>query len=245
LATARWDVEPTGGGLRGLQTEDPSLLREAALRIGTHTKRIDTEALDRELARLLSGAIRPDGTVNPDLFSDALFVFRDFGILLPRSTTTLFRTLVTLLGALEVIAPGYSIAEAARRLGGDVVAQQMAPQNLQEFMLRQAMDAGPALARLPREIDELAQTILHGELRAWVSLLSEPEDVRVARGMVNRVVTGLVGSALALSSSILLTAPSPPGPGGVGLLSLLGGIGLFFSVLLMLRLVVQILRERD
>jgi ubiquinone biosynthesis protein len=94
-------------------------------------------------------------------------------------------------------------------------------------------------------MDELARRLLRGELRTRVSLLSEPEDVRVARGMVNRVVTGLVGSALALSSSILIAVDSPPGPGGVSLLDLLGGIGLFFSVLLLLRLVVQILRERD
>ena len=228
--------------MRGLQTEDPSLLREAALRIGTHTTRIDKEALDRELARLLGGAIRPDGTVNPDLFNDVLFVFRDFGIHLPRSTTTLFRTLVTLLGTLQVIAPGHNILDVARRLGGDVMAEQMAPGNLQELLLRQAMDAAPVLARLPRELDELAQTLLHGELRTRLSFLSEPEDVRVARGMANRLVIGLVGSALALSSSVLLVAPSPVGP---GLLNILGGIGMFFSVLLLLRLVVQILRERD
>lgn len=231
--------------MRGLQTEDPSLLREAALRIGTHTTRIDKEALDRELARLLAGAIRPNGTVNPDLFSDVLFVFRDFGILLPRSTTTLFRTLVTLLGTLQVISPGHNILEAARRVGGDVVGQQMTPENLEEFVLQQAMDAGPALSRLPRELDELAQTLLRGELRTRLSVLSEPEDVRVARSMTNRLVMGLVGSALALSSSILLVAQSPPGPSGLGLINILGGIGLFFSVLLLLRLVVQILRERD
>jgi hypothetical protein len=34
---------------------------------------------------------------------------------------------VTLLGTLQVIAPGHNILDAARRLGGDVVAQQMAP----------------------------------------------------------------------------------------------------------------------
>jgi ubiquinone biosynthesis protein len=33
--------------MRGLQTEDPALVRETALRIGTHTKRIDQEALNR------------------------------------------------------------------------------------------------------------------------------------------------------------------------------------------------------
>ena len=52
------------------------------------------------------------------------------------------------------------------------------------------MNAGPVLARLPRELDELARALLHGELRTRVSLLSEPEDVRVARSMVNRLVTG-------------------------------------------------------
>ena len=78
-----------------------------------------------------------------------------------------------------------------------------------------------------------------------MSLLSEPEDVRVMRGLVNRVVTGLVGSALALSSSVLLTVQSPSSAGRLNLFNLLGGIGLFFSVLLLLRLVVQILRDRD
>jgi hypothetical protein len=34
---------------------------------------------------------------------------------------------VTLLGTLQVIASGHNILDAARRLGGDVVAQQMAP----------------------------------------------------------------------------------------------------------------------
>lgn len=37
----------------------------------------------------------------------------------------------------------------------------------------------------------------------------------------------------------------PPGPGGLNLLNILRGSGLFFSVLLLLRLVVQILCERN
>ncbi|HYT80964.1 MAG TPA: hypothetical protein VEQ37_17240 [Actinomycetota bacterium] len=111
--------------------------------------------------------------------------------------------------------------------------------------MQEAVSAGPILSRLPRELDAIARTLLSGELRTRVSLFSEREDVRAARTMVNRLVTGLIGSALALSSSILLPVQSPPGPGGVSLLNLLGGIGLFFSLLLLLRLVVQILRERD
>jgi ubiquinone biosynthesis protein len=231
--------------LRGLQGEDPSLLREAALQIGTHNRRVDEQAFDRALAQLLARRGRPDGTMNPELFGDALVVFRDFGIVLPRSTTTLFRTLVTLLGTLETIDPGYQVSEGVRRTRGELAAQQAVPHNLQELALQEALNAGPVLHRLPYQVDGLARALLRGELRTRVSLLSEPEDVLAARSMVNRLVTGLIGAALALTSAILLSASSRPILGGVSLVNLLGGIGLFFAVLLLLRLLVQILREGD
>jgi ubiquinone biosynthesis protein len=229
--------------LRGLQGEDASLLREAALQIGTPSTRVDEQAFDRALAQLLARSSRPDGTMNPALFGDALMVFRDFGIVLPRSTATLFRTLVTLLGTLETIAPGYQVAEGVRRTSGELTAQQVVPRNLQELALQEALNAGPVLHRLPHQVDGAARALLRGELRTRVSLLSEPEDVRAARSMLNRLVIGLIGSALALTSAILLSASSRPVLGGVSLVNLLGGIGLFFAVLLLLRLVVQILRE--
>jgi ubiquinone biosynthesis protein len=230
--------------LRGLHGQDPSLVREGVLRIGTLTGSVDEDALDRELSRLLTRSFRPDGTLNPDLFEDLLFVVREFGIVLPRSTTTLFRTLVTLLGTLEVIAPGYQIVDAAPRVGGELIREQAVPQSPSELVMTAALDNATIMRRLPGEVDAIARRLLHGDLRTRVSLLSEPEDVRVARGMVNRLVMGLVASALALASAVMLAADSPPVE-GVRLVNLLGGIGLFFSVLVLLRLLVQILRERE
>lgn len=231
--------------LQGLQADDPALLREGLLRVGTTTRKVDEEALDRELSRLLSQGVHPDGTMNAQLFEDLLFLVRDFGILLPRSTTTLFRTLVTLLGTLEVISPGYQVIDAAQRLGEEVIAEQAIPHTVSELMMKTAMTNAPILQRLPQQLGALARSLLHGELRTRVSLLSEPEDVRAARGMLNRLVMGIVASALALTSSIMVSAGSAPALGGVRVVNILGGIGLFFSVLLLLRLVVQILRDRE
>jgi ubiquinone biosynthesis protein len=183
--------------------------------------------------------------MNAQLFEDLLFLVRDFGILLPRSTTTLFRTLVTLLGTLEVISPGYQVIDAAQRLGEEVIAEQAIPHTVSELMMKTAMTNAPILQRLPQQLGALARSLLHGELRTRVSLLSEPEDVRAARGMLNRLVMGIVASALALTSSIMVSAGSAPALGGVRVVNILGGIGLFFSVLLLLRLVVQILRDRE
>jgi ubiquinone biosynthesis protein len=229
--------------LRGLQTEDPSLLRQAALRIGHPTSRIDAEALDRELARLLARAFRPDGTLDPVVFADTLSVFREFGIVMPRSTTTLFRTLVTLVGTLELISPGYGLNDGVQRLGGEVMAPMMRPENLRQLVQQQVLSTAPVLARLPRDIDDVARSLLRGELRTRISLFSEPEDLRAARALLNRLVMGIVGSALAIASAILLTLQPRSGQ-GADLVTVVGGIGLTFSFVLLLRVIVQILRER-
>ncbi|MFC1405294.1 MULTISPECIES: AarF/ABC1/UbiB kinase family protein [Streptacidiphilus] len=230
--------------LRGMQTEDPSLLRQGALRIGTLSARLDTDALDRELAGLLSRATRPDGTLNPALFTDFLTVFRDFGIALPRSTTTLFRTLVTLVGTIELIDPRYNLIQGIQRLGGEVVAQQMFSGGIREFLQQEALSAAPLLKRLPQDIDDLARGLVRGEIRTRTSLLSEPEDVRVATGLLNRLVLGMIGTGLALASALLLTVQSAPGH-DIGLVDVIGGIGLSFSALLLLRVIVQIFREQN
>jgi ubiquinone biosynthesis protein len=230
--------------LRGLHSEQPSVIREGVLRIGTITRSIDEDALDRELARLLSRTRGANDTLNPQLFEELLFVVREFGILLPRSTTTLFRTLVTLLGTLEVISPGYRVIDAAPRVGGEIVREESLPASPSEFIMRAAMLNATAVQRLPQQVDAISRRLLRGDLRMQASLLSDAEDVRIIKGFVNRIVMALVASAIALASALMLAANSPPVL-GFRLVNLLGAIGLFFSTLVLLRLLVQILRDRD
>jgi len=229
--------------LRGVQQQDPMIIREGILRIGTPGGPVDEEALDRELARLLSRGMRADGRIDPRMFEDLLFVLRDFRIVLPRSTTTLLRTFITLLGTLEVIAPGYAITEAAQRLGGELVAQRELPQDLHGLVADQAAKNATIIERLPREVDALIRVLLRGDFRARLRLLSDDEEVRTAKSLLNRVVMAIVASALSLASALLLTAGSAPTLRGVQIVNLLGAVGLFFGVLLLLRLVVQVIRE--
>jgi hypothetical protein len=54
---------------------------------------------------------------------------------------------------------------------------------------------------------------------------------------------GVIASALSLASAFMLSAGSASALHGVRIVNLLGGVGLFFGVLLLLRLVIQIVRE--
>jgi ubiquinone biosynthesis protein len=231
--------------LVGVQQQDPILLRQGMLRIGNATRRIDEDALDRELARLLLTGRQADGAPSAVLFDQALYVLRDFGIQLPRSTTTLFRALVTLMETLRVIAPGYDVMGAAERVGPDLIGTEGTPASVSDLVQRTATDNALLLRRLPQQVDSLARGLLRGDLRTRVSLLSEPDDVRVLKGLVNRLVMGVVASAFALTAAILLSTRSAPSLGGFRLVNLLGAVFLFFAVVLLLRLVVQILRDRE
>ncbi len=150
---------------------------------------------------------------------------------------------MTLLGTLEVIAPGYRVTEAAQRLGGELVAQSELPHDFQSLVADQAAKNANIIERLPREVDALSRVLLRGDFRARLRLLSEEEDVRTARNLLNRAVMAVVASALALASAVLLASGSAPTLHGVQIVNLLGAVGLFFGVLLLLRLVVQVIRE--
>jgi hypothetical protein len=87
--------------------------------------------------------------------------------------------------------------------------------------------------------------LLRGDFGARVRLWSDEEDVRVARGMVNRAVMAIVASALSVASALMLSAGSAPALNGVPVVNVLGAIGMFFGVLLLLRVVIQIVREGE
>jgi ubiquinone biosynthesis protein len=229
--------------LRGVQNQDPTLVREGLLRIGAAAGPVDDEALDRDLARLLARSARPDGGLNPKLFEELLFVLRDFEIVLPRSTTTLLRTFVTLLGTLEVIAPGFRVMDAAQRSSGELAVALPVPHSLRELVADQAARNAHIIERLPREIDGLVRVLGRGDLRARVRLWADEEDVRLVRGMVNRASMAIIASALSLASAIMLSAGSASALHDFPIVNLLGAVGLFFGVLLLLRLIIQIVRE--
>ena len=101
------------------------------------------------------------------------------------------------------------------------------------------------LRKLPRRADRISAALAQGRFTTNLRLFSDPQDVSVITTLVNRAVLALLGSALGVISVILLLAHGSPSiAGGVTVLQLLGYVGLFFSIALMFRVVVEILSPR-
>ena len=75
-------------------------------------------------------------------------------------------------------------------------------------------------------------------------LFRDANDVSVVTALVNRAVLALTGSSLGVISVILLVGHTGPGSSpGRHLQQMFGYVGLFISITLMLRVVVEVLRR--
>ncbi len=232
--------------LAAFREGDPTLLREAVFEVAELRRDVNTGALDRGLARFmaqhLAGGAAPDAAA----LSELLRIFGTYGIALPPSTTTMFRALVTLEGTLNTLVPGYKVVEAAERMGKNLATDVFLSGSIKEVTREELLKLVPLLRRAPRHLDRIATLIEQGEIRGRVSLFADYEDVKIVRGLVNRVVLGLTACALGVASAILLgTDGGPLISPTLSLIHLLGYIGLAAGAVLILRVVLAVLREEQ
>jgi ubiquinone biosynthesis protein len=227
-----------------LNRRDASGLRQGVLEVATLRQRFDDEQLERALARFMARRLGPGAAPNAAMFNDLLQLFFSFGITLPPEFGTFFRALVTLEGTLTTLAPGYLMIEATQKLAEQWARDRMAPASLREMAKDEALRLAPLLRRLPSHLDRIATIIERRDLTARVSLFSDAGDVRVVTQLVNRAILALLGGMTGLLAVLLLAmSGGPPFAGGTTLFHFFGYVTLFFSAVLIMRVVVAVLHD--
>ena len=101
------------------------------------------------------------------------------------------------------------------------------------------------LRRAPHHLDRIAGQLERGKLSVRVRLLSNEDDVTVVSSLVNRFLLAFIGATLGIVSAMLFGLDTGPTlSDNFGLFDLLGFIGLFAGAVLIMRVVLEILRER-
>lgn len=231
--------------LGAIRDGDPTRLREAVVEVAEVRGEIDVHEVDRALARFMARHLHGGATPDAEALNDLLSVFAAHGLALPATTTTMFRTLVTLEGTLNALVPGFRVIDAAQSIGRDLVNEQLSPTSLRERSRDELLELVPLLRSAPRHLDRIATLIERGQLRTQMSLLSEARDVAVVTRLVNRGVLALLGSTLGIVSAILLSVGGGPMiSSALSLPDLLGYAGLAFGAVLVLRVVLTVAHDK-
>jgi len=221
---------------------DPAELYEAVTELAA-TPVHDHEQLEQTLTAFMSAHLGPGMTPDAALIRDLLAVLGRAGLAFPPVIAGVFRTLITLDGTLRALAPGFDTAAESQAIARRLAGEQFAPQSLRDAAASELLTLLPMLRKLPRRADRITAALAHGRFTTNLRLFSDPRDISVITTLVNRAVLGLVGSALGVMSVIMLLARGSPGISrGIALLQLSGYIGLFLSITLILRVVLEILR---
>jgi ubiquinone biosynthesis protein len=228
----------------GVAQRDADLLRQAVLQVATLRRDVDDEELERALSRFMTRHLAPGMVPSAAMFNDLLQLFFTYGISLPPELSTFFRALITLEGTLTTLSPGYPVIDRAEAIATEWMRARLAPSTLEELAREELIRMGPLLRRLPRRLDRMANQIERGNLRARVSLFSDPHDEHVVTKLVNRTVLVIAGGIVGLIGAILVgVSGGPPFAGDTSLYEFFGYFSLFCSVVLIMRVIVSVLHD--
>jgi len=203
-------------------------------------------ALAQFIAQHLGPAMVPDAAMFTTLFR----LLADSGLVFPSVIAAVFRAMITLEGTLARLAPGFQIIEETRTMAASWLGAVLGPASLRDAATDQALGLLSVLRRLPRRLDRITTSLERGTLATGVRLLADTRDRQFVASMAGRAVLAFLGAAFGIISVMLigvrggpLLVPAAAGTGGTSLFHAFGYVGLFFSLVLILRVIIAITRE--
>jgi ubiquinone biosynthesis protein len=230
----REDIEAM---LLAIVQNDVSLLTFLIKRVGSLPPDLDDCGLSTDVADYV-GTYSTQTLERFDLtgaLNDMLEIVRRYRIVLPAQVATLIKVLVTLEGTSRLLNPHFSLMEVMQPFHRQMMMARLSPARQWRRFRRLRLEMEQLLEVLPQRILNILEQVQTGTFDVHL-------DHRGLGPSVNRLVLGMLASALFLGSSLLLSREVPPllFPAtsflGFHKLSLLGITGCVVSVLLGLRL---------
>lgn len=223
--------------LMAIVQQDVGLLTSVIKRVGSAPPTLDETSLANDLADFV-GHYATQGLDQFDMsgaLNDIVEIIHRHRITLPSQAALLIKTLVTLEGTTKVLSPSFSVMEVLQPLHRQLLLRRLSPRQQWRRMRRLYFELQQLAEILPSRVMNILEQVQAGKFDVHL-------DHRGLGPSVNRLVLGMLASALFLGSSVMLSQQVPPllfpetSFWGLHKLSLLGVSGCSVSVLLGLRL---------
>lgn len=230
----REDIEAM---LVAIVNQDVPMLTTLIKRIGNCPIDLNESALSNDIADFV-GQYSTQVVSHFDMsgaLNDFVSIVRRYNITLPSEASLLIKVLITLEGTSRLLNPSFSLMEIMKPFQRMLILKRLSPTRQMRKMRRFYMQMEQLGDALPSRISNILEQIQTGRFDVHL-------DHRRLGPSVNRLVMGLMTSALFLGSSLMLSYQVPPlmfpgsGPLGIRDLSMLGVMGSFISIMMGLRL---------
>lgn len=224
--------------LVAIVNRDVTLLTSLVKRVGSCPKDLDESAMSNDLADFVGqystqavGVFDMSGALN-----DFVDIVQRYGISLPSEASLLIKVLVTLEGTGRILNPNFSLMEIMKPFHRMMLIKRMSPMRQMRKMQRFYIGLEQLADVLPQRLTTILEQIQTGHFDINI-------EHRRLGPSVNRLVVGMITSALFLGSALMLSFKVPPvlfpgdGWGGFEDISLIGILGVVVSMMMGFRLV--------
>lgn len=230
----REDIEEM---LIAIVNNDTAMLTMLIQRIGRAPANLDEGGLATDIADFV-GHYSTQSLEHFNLsgaLTDMIEIIRRYQIKLPPQVALLIKVLVTLEGSARLLSPKFSLMELMQPFQRQMFLRRLSPMRHVRKLRRFFLEVEGLAEILPRRLVDILDQVQAGKFDVHL-------DHRGLGPSVNRLVLGMMASALFLGSALLLANKVPPTLFHRELwfrlheLSILGLIGCTLSILLGLRL---------
>ncbi|MGV3485756.1 MAG: ABC1 kinase family protein [Planctomycetaceae bacterium] len=220
---------------------DSARLTQLIRRAGEAPPTLDDAALSIDVSEFIStygrqnlGRFDLTGALN-----DLGDMLHRHGIKLPSQSAMLMKMLISLEGTLSVLHADFDAMEVMASFVRGAAKKRLSPRRRLHQIRRMMLETEYLMQIVPDQFVGLLEQARRGEIQIQL-------DHRSIGSTANRLVVGLIASALFLGSSLLLAMKVPPVMFadatyfGIQQISMLGSIGTIISVMMMLRLYLAI-----
>lgn len=237
----REDIESM---LVAIVNRDVPLLVTLVKRVGSCPVDLDEASLSNEVADF-AGHFASQSLANFDMsgaLNEFVSIVRRFKITLPGEAAMLIKVLIQLEGTGRLLDPQFSLMEIMTPFHRKMVLRRLSPARQARKMRRLYLQIEQIAESLPGTVASILEQMQRGKFDVHL-------EHRRLGPSINRLVLGMMTSALFLGSSLMLSSEVPPllfanNPWmGIENLSLLGLSGCIASVLLGFRMFMAIRRS--
>jgi ubiquinone biosynthesis protein len=209
--------------LLAIIAQDPEQLTAIIMRLGAVPVGLDDTALGLEVADFVAhyGHVSL-GDLNISMaLNEMTEIIRRYQIMLPARLALLLKVLVMLEGTARLASSSFNLMEVLAPFRRKMMLRRLSPTRRVKKFHRIYLEVERLAEILPRRLGEILQQVQSGNFDVHL-------DHRGLEPSVNRLVLGMLASALFLGSSLLVSRNVPPLFRGV---SIIGGTGMALSII--------------
>jgi len=180
--------------------------------MGALPEDVDHRALKPDLVEMLDKYYGiPIGLIDfQNVFADLMRVARERRVVFPRDAVLLGKSLVMISSLGRQLDPDFDVTSVARPHALRLLREKLSPLRVGRSLVDTAWHFSGLLRRLPRDMRAFSRKVLAGKLQV-IFRIPELEGLpRELDKATNRLVFGLVVSAVVVGSSLLIHGKIPP-----------------------------------